>query len=128
MFVPTEHAGYVVIGRAPGDNAYCGVVEHSFHMDTSKDRVCFFWTGTADSILGQFQIDGYEDARHYLEHFSKTRPDMKFEVHDVHSPECPVVVDLDAWYNAQGCGNKFNKRNMPFTMRAEPPREHSQCP
>jgi hypothetical protein len=86
-------------------------------MGWSVDRVCIWWTGTASSILGPIELDGEKNARYDLSHVSWDSG-WEYEVHDVESDVCPIIVDLDAWRADLIKGsNKFNARNALFEMR-----------
>lgn len=83
-----------------------GLVEHSFAMDFDEKRVNIFWSGKAYSFLGEHTLDAVESAKH------NAKPgDYIFDPLD---PMCPVQVDWAAWLSA---GDKFTKRNAPFTTR-----------
>lgn len=89
-----------------------GLVEHSFSMDTDAYRVRVFWSGKAYSMLGEHTINGLEDA----EHNAKKPGDYLF---DPLSDDCPIEVDWTRWLTdmAQQPGDKFAKRNAPFTVK-----------
>lgn len=110
--------GYVIIGRAPGDNGYTGFIEHSFSMGTSKDRVRL-WRKRAD------KWEGLGAAEYNCREANKSRADwpMPFTVFDVDDPACPIVLDW-AWYEGHyerpgttyGV-DKYEVRNLKFEVR-----------
>lgn len=110
---------WVVLGRVPGGNAYHAVVERSWSMDLVADRTHIFWSG------GYFKIDGKATAEEHREKFAKSRPDMTFEVFDVHDENLPIVIDWDRYEDdnepvsntLSGVRNKYNARNALFEMK-----------
>ena len=123
----TTLPGYVVLGKARGDNSYKAIIERSFSMDLSSDRCLFFWSGPATlNFGGKFEIDGLQDAEHYRDHFSKRHPDMEFVIFDIHSDELPVTIDWDGWASSRqpadtlsGVRDKFGARNPRFHMKED---------
>jgi hypothetical protein len=109
--------GCVVLGRAPGQNAYQGVVELSFGMDMSPDRVRFWWTGTGtDNIFGlKHTVDGFKDAERHREMFQKSRPDWAFETFNIDDPNLPIVIDWPRWHAERE--RKFEDRNPAFSIK-----------
>jgi len=94
------------------DNKVHGIVEHSFSMADDPKRVRCFWSGKAYSILGEHQLNGMKDAAHN----GKKSGEWVF---DALSDECPIDVDWEKWLAslAQDPGDKFAKRNAPFTVK-----------
>lgn len=120
--------GYVVLGRKQGANAYQGVIESSFNLDLSDDRVRFFWTfgeATSNILPGTFKVDGFENAEEMQKYFTKRYPDMEFEIFDVHDEDIPFTFDWDQWRKDKtpnketisGVRNKFGARNVKFEMK-----------
>ena len=110
-----QRQGAIVLRRKPGDNAYEGLVEHSFNMGWMKDCVRFWWTGPcywAGIPMGD--IDGMADAGAQADHYRKINPDYEFLVLDARAEDLPVVLDWESWVIAK---NKFNDRNIKFTMK-----------
>ncbi len=105
---------FIVLAREPGSNCYKGLIENSFTMDWSSDRVRAFWTGKAYSILGEHQLDGQKDAEAQKKYYKIKHPDWMIEIFDARSPECPILINWEAWYKAN---TKYDSRNMPFAMR-----------
>jgi len=120
-------SGYIVLGRKPTDNAYQGIVELSFSMGLSSDRVNFNWSSdnATSNFGGNFEVDGLKLAEKAKYAFTKEYPDMVFEIFDVHNDELPVVINWDQWRkdSAQdpetlsGVKNKMGARNPLFEMR-----------
>jgi hypothetical protein len=109
---------YVVLARKPGENGLSGLIELSFAMDWSAERVNMFWTGTAYSILGKHEIDGREWATDNCKSMSRHHPDWDISVYDAHAEDCPIEIDWDRWTLAMTTNtNKYYKRNAPFTMK-----------
>lgn len=122
--------GYIVLVRKPGDNAYIGLVEGSFSLDTSRDRTQFFWSSdnATSNFGGKFKIDGYADAKHRVDSYRKLSPDWIFEIFDARDDELlPVVLDWENWLldnrsanNLSGVANKYGARNIRFTAKDAP--------
>lgn len=99
--------GFIAIGREPTANAYSGIIEHSFSMDTSPERVRLF----------RIRADGFE-GRASAEHNAK-KFGSHYEVYDIDDPACPVILDWvdyekivarktdKLWF-------KFETRNLKF--------------
>jgi hypothetical protein len=85
-----------------------GLIENSFSMGWSTDRVNIFWSGRAYSILGEHNIDGIENASHNAD----STTDL---VIDPLAEDSPIEIDWAAW---RASTTKFDKRNAPFTMKA----------
>ncbi len=120
---------YVVIGKKDGDEIYQGVIENSFSMDLSKNRINVFWSSqNAVDMFGNtgLKVDGRVDAERYRDYFAKGHSDMVFEVVDLHSPDCCVVIDWEEKAEAgmpdpkklSGVKDKFRARNPRFTVRS----------
>ena len=110
---------FIVLARQPGANAVSGLIENSFSMDWSDDRVNMFWSGTAYSILGQHEIDGRENADFNCRKMAQTRPTWELKVYDARADDCPVTIDWDRWIDAMlvGQARKFDARNAHFVMK-----------
>lgn len=124
MKIPPEAERFrpmcVVLGRAPGDNAWQGRVEGSFSMGWSQDRVRLWWSGTARSILGTLEINGREDAEGNCPPRGGTKQHgWEYAVFDLEDPSCPIVVAWEEWLAdmAQGVRRKYENRNPRFRMR-----------
>jgi len=119
--------GYIVLGRKPTDNAYQGVIELSFSMGLSPDRVNFNWSldNATSNFGGNFKVDGLKLAEKAKKTFTEAYPDMEFEIFDVHNDELPVIINWDQWRrdSAQdlktlsGVKYKMGARNPRFEMR-----------
>lgn len=122
-----DQPGYIILGRAPGQNAFLGKVEGSFAMDISTDRTQFHWSGNAVSNLGtRHVLDGKADAEEELARLRKDRPDVEWVIYDAHAEDLPVLIDWDGWRRANepaetlsGVRNKFTARNPHFYMIEE---------
>ena len=103
-----------VVLRRHADGEIEGLVENSFSMDWSKQRVNIFWSGKAYSMLGEHMLDGVESAEYNCK---KTEPDLftpeEFVV-DPLAEDSPIEIDWEAWLNAT---DKFTKRNAPFKVK-----------
>jgi hypothetical protein len=109
---------FIVLARKPGSNALTGLIEHSFSMDWSDERVNIFWSGTAYSILGKHEIDGQKDADYNRVAMAAHQPTWVLTVHDARADDCPVSIDWERWTLAMlSSGNKFYKRNALFVMK-----------
>ena len=110
---------WVVLRQAPGENGWHGLVENSFTMEWNSDRVCIFWTGIAYSILGEHCINGQDSAREQVEYYTKKHPDCKIQAFDAQSPECPIEIDWDYWWEAMQAGarRKYDSRNAKFKIK-----------
>lgn len=103
--------GWVTI--APLENGFQGVIEHSFSMDASKDRVRF-WRERKDNY------EGFNAAEEYRQHFNKTREGEPFVVWDIDDPNCPIYLDFvsyEADCKAFGQPSKFHSRNLRFHIK-----------
>lgn len=120
-------AGYVILVRKTADEPYEGYVEQSFGMGFDPKRVNFWWSGEAHSNFGtKHTIDGRESAMRHAETIEKNHPDWSVEVWDAHNEDLPIVIDWNAWADAQahdpntlsGVSDKYKARNAPFTVKA----------
>lgn len=110
---------FIVLARKPGANAFTGLIENSFSMDWSDDRVNMFWSGTAYSILGQHEIDGRENADFNCRKMAQNHPTWELQVYDAHADDCPVTIDWERWIDAMlvGQARKFDSRNAHFVTK-----------
>lgn len=98
------------------DRKVMGLVEHSFCMDWSDNRVNIFWSGKAYSILGEHTLDGVEWASGNC---TPTDGDLITPAEFVIDPlaeDSPIEVDWEKWLTAT---DKFTKRNAPFKTKGE---------
>jgi hypothetical protein len=118
--------GYIVLGREKDDNAYFGIVEHSFSLGTDKDRTQFYWTcdNASSNFGGSFKVNGQKMAEEAKEYWSKQRPNAEFEIWDISDPDIPVAIDWDQWRidhapadTLSGVKHKFGSRNPKFFMK-----------
>ena len=123
-----DKPNYVVIGKK--DEIYYGVIEQSFSMGLSEDRILVLWTSefaTSNITSGTFKIDGKDDAEYQLKRVSKDYPDIDFEVVKLLSPESYVEIDWEEYAEAgmpdvkrlSGVKDKFRARNARFTINTE---------
>lgn len=107
--------GYIVLRRMKGSNSFEGLIENSWNLDWSKDRVRFWWSGTGtDNIFGlKHTVDGKKDAEHYVNQYKQKYDEVvSFNVRD---PDLPVILDWDYWLaNREG---KFEDRNPKMRMK-----------
>ncbi len=92
---------YAVV-RVNSNGTLSGLVEHSFAMGDSLDRVNIFWTSL------DRQIDGKGWASQNCK-----KSDGWFIV-ELTADDCPIEVDWIAWLNAT---YKFYMRNAPFKLK-----------
>jgi hypothetical protein len=111
----------IVMGRNKdrSNNYSHGVIENSWTMDLSTERVSVWWTGTANTIIGKITIDAQEDAEDQLAYFRRKHPDMEFEILDPRAEDCPICIDIPTWLadNRIGQSRKFQARNAAWTIR-----------
>lgn len=81
--------GFVVVGMAPGENAYTAVIEQSFSMDLSKDRANIW----LHRKKGDFGGTAENSAKHYADYFTKRDAPRVYKAYDIDDPECPVGLD-----------------------------------
>src|SRR5882724_3345304 len=77
-FEKPDLPGFVVLGKAKTDNAYQGIIENSFSMSLSKDRVNFFWSSdraTSNLTGGVYKVDGKACAERYQKYFAERHLD-----------------------------------------------------
>lgn len=92
---------YAVVCVNP-DATLSGLVEHSFSMDKSADRVNVFWTSEKRGIDGKkWASDNSNKANGWF-------------VIELTAEDCPIEVDWLTWLNAT---YKFTQRNAPFKLR-----------
>ena len=116
--------GFVLLCKEPKDNAYKAIVEHSFSMGMSPDRVLFFWSSdkATSNLGGSFRVDGKANAKEQKREYEKLYPEVEFTIFDIHDPELPILVDWDGWRAASarsdktlsGVVDKFTARNPRF--------------
>jgi hypothetical protein len=119
--------GMIILVREPGANAYQGYVEHSWSMGYDPGHTNLFWSGVGrDNIFGiTMTLVAERDIAHHVEAIKKSHPDWEVTTWNAHDPELPVILDWEAWIDAQafdpntlaGVSNKFKARNIPFTMK-----------
>lgn len=89
------------------DGTLSGLIENSFSMDLSRERVNIFWSGKGYSMLGEHSVDGKSWAK------QNCRTRGYFMV-DLTSADCPIEVDFEGWISAT---SKFYKRNAKFKVK-----------
>lgn len=119
--------GFVILGRHPGGNAVSGIIENSFSMSVSSERVLFWFLGTAYSNLGTkhelTREKVLKNCQRYIDMFSKDG--MEYVAWDVRDPDLPVELNWERWlYDSEpsdrtlsGVRDKFGARNIQFRMR-----------
>ena len=126
-FEPAEAArilafpGYVILGTVPGGNSMSAVIERSFSMDESIERVLFWF------VRPDMQADRvFKNCEHYRAMFSKGGKEYK--IWDVRDPELPILINWEEWLWANsssektlsGVRDKFRSRNPEFKMKDQP--------
>jgi hypothetical protein len=92
---------YAVVCVNP-DGTLSGLVEHSFSMDKSAERVNVFWTSEKRGIDGKkWATDNSNKANGWF-------------VIELTAEDCPIEVDWVTWLSAT---YKFAQRNAPFKLR-----------
>lgn len=122
-----DNPGFIVLGRAKTANAFQAIVEHSWCMDLSPDRACFFWDPAPGDKRGLKPDCGKLSAEKYRDEFNQSRPDREFAVYDIADPALPVKLFWDEWRSdnepyansMSGVRNKFRARNVRFDMLDE---------
>lgn len=90
------------------DGTLSGLVENSFAMSKSADRVNVFWSGRGYSMLGEHNLDGKSWAK------QNCNPARGWFMVELGTENCPIEIDLVNWFQAT---SKYNKRNALFKMR-----------
>lgn len=106
---------WVIFGKPKEDNAFKGYVEHSWHLDYSPDYVRI-WTETWNDEKSMQKM---------LEETQSLHPSWEFVLYEVHDPEMPFELDIEAWLDAQaynpntlsGVTDKFKARNATFKVK-----------
>jgi len=111
-----ELTGAIVLARRPGENGLVGLIETSLFMIWSSTRVRFWWTDVIrNPELGlTFDVDGMKDAIAHANHCRRQHPSWEITVWDAKDPHLPIVIDWNAWTDAD---EKFGHRNPAFTMK-----------
>lgn len=113
--------GAIILSKIDGANHFHGFVEHSFSMGWDSSYALFFYD--CFDKKGNITSRGCDEAEDFAK---RQRVDGKeVEVWNVHDENLPVVLDWEAWIDAQaynpntlsGVNNKFKARNIPFTMK-----------
>lgn len=123
--------GFVVVAMSKGGNTYhSGICENSFSMSLEEGKANFWWIGTAISNFGikhELEADKVrKNAERHMERFSKSHPDLIFELVDVRAEDCPLEFDWNHWLWASqpaeslsGVTNKSSARNLRFWPKEE---------
>lgn len=90
------------------DGTLSGLVENSFSMSKSADRVNVFWSGRGYSFLGEHNVDGKSWAK------QNYNPARGWFMVELGTEDCPIEIDLVNWFNST---TKYTKRNALFKMR-----------
>lgn len=106
---------WVLFGKSKEDNAFKGYIENTWNMDFSPDYVRI-WTDTWNDEPSMQEM---------LKEKQDKYPDWEFVLYEVHDPEMPFVLDIEAWLDAQaydpntlsGVSDKFKARNTIFKMK-----------
>lgn len=124
--------GWVIVARAKGGNQYhSGICENSFSMSLEPGKAVFWWVGKARSNLGTTHELGAarvkKSATHHMTEFSKSYPDLEFELIDVRAEDCPIEFNWSRWLwgsqptnqKLSGVVDKYAARNLEFWMRGD---------
>ena len=106
----------IILFRKPDDNSWTGYIENSFSMGEDKGHTLMFFTGKYSNAV-----------RESTEHVANIRalhPSFDIHIFDPRAEDLPVILDWEAWINAQaynpntlsGVSHKFKARNIPFKM------------
>lgn len=109
--------GYVILGNEPGANHLSAIIERSWSMDKSQDRV-LFWFVRPDMKAERV----YKNCEHYRDMFSKDG--AEYQIWDARDPNLPIEINWEEWLWAQtfddkkvsGVRDKFRGRNPEFKM------------
>lgn len=110
--------GYVILGKRPGGNRLSAVIELSFAMDKSEERV-LFWVVRPDMK----EANVFRDCERYRKMFSKD--DYEFKIWSVRDPDLPIEINWEEWLWANslddrrllGVRSKYRARNPEFRAR-----------
>jgi hypothetical protein len=120
-----QFRGFVILGQDAKVNHPSGYVERSFSMDWDAGHVLLAlwhpqWGRVKTEAACRIDVD------HWLASVSITQSGMAdVRAWDIHDPALPIVIDLEAWIDAQafnpntlsGVSDKFKARNAPFVMK-----------
>ena len=121
---------YFVLVHDTQTGKYSGLVEGSFSIATSEDRVRLYWS--SDNAYDNFgggphKIDGHADALKDRNSILKRfEPHMVVGVYDARSDpaELPVELDWEQWLldnrpadTLSGVADKYGARNIRFTPK-----------
>lgn len=112
--------GFVILGSRPGENALSAIIELSFAMDESQDRV-LFWFIRPDMSKERVM----KNCEHYRSMFSMGGNEYK--IWDVRDPDLPIDINWEEWLWANassektvsGVRDKYRARNPQFKMKEE---------
>lgn len=117
---------YVVLGERDGH--LVGIIERSFSMDLSDERVRIWWS--SENAVSNFGIhhvvNGEKDAEYHRECFDQNHSEVGFQVFDLNAPDCPIDIDWAGYLEASapdsqklsGVKDKFGARNPKFHLRS----------
>ena len=119
--------GYICLAVMPGDKWYTGLVERSFSIGTDTRATQFFWTGTAHSILGAHDLDGWKNAKDRADKFEERHPGARVFIFDARGDgELPVTLEWEKWlldsrpaYTLSGVADKYGARNIGFQIKTD---------
>lgn len=117
-----QFKGFVILGNLPGENHVSGFVEHSFSMGWDRSHVNM-WVWHPE--WGYFKTE--DPVRDNCQKYADKYKEQNAKVWDIHDPDLPIVLDIEAWIDAQaynpntlsGVSDKFKARNAPFKMKDE---------
>jgi hypothetical protein len=116
-------SGFIVLCRNKSGGDYLAVFEDDFSMGISETQAYYFWSSNSSaSALGGSMISTMEEANIHKKDFAKRFPDMEFKIWNVSSNSLPIVLDWDAYLDAndQPKSYKTNKmaRNFIFKKKS----------
>jgi hypothetical protein len=120
-----QFRGFIILGQDAKVNHPSGYVERSFSMGWDAGHVLLaLWHPEWGRIKTEAACR--RDVDHWLASTSIIASGMAdVRAWDIHDPDLPIVIDLEAWITAQafdpntlsGVSDKFRARNAPFAMR-----------
>lgn len=122
---------YICLFVLPDEEWYTGYVENSFSMgfDITATRLWWSSENAIDNFFGKtYKIDGWKNARYYLDYVEREYPNVKGFIFDAYDDEAlPVMLDWEKYLldNVPGKNgwprNKWGSRNIQFTIDTSKP-------
>lgn len=116
-----RYRSWIILGRHKSTGKYVGIVEHSFSMGISNDRVrvekewevLYFMKDESERREKTTKSVKYWQKN--IATYSKRYPQYEFKIYRVGTKNCPVKIDWTDYHN--GKKEKFERRNLIFTTR-----------